>query len=76
MYWLDIGSGFRLGGAGFLDLARARGVRRADSLVDAGFGLRLGTSAREAVLRIDVATGLDDDEFAVSAGWWIPAAFR
>jgi len=76
VYWLNIGSGFRFGGAGFLDLARTWGVRRADSLVDIGFGLRLGTSAREAVLRIDVATGLDDDEFAVSAGWWIPAAFR
>ncbi len=76
VYWFDLGSGFRMGGAGFLDFARSWGVRKADSFTDAGVGLRLGTSAREAVLRIDVATGLDDDEFAVSVGWWIPAAFR
>ena len=76
VYWFDLGSGFLMGGAGFLDFARSWGVRKADSFTDAGVGLRLGTSAREAVLRIDVATGLDDDEFAVSVGWWIPAAFR
>ncbi len=76
VYWFELGSGFRLGGAAFVDFVRAWGIRQADSFTDAGFGLRLGTSARDAVLRIDVATGLDDDEFAVSAGWWIPAAFR
>jgi hypothetical protein len=76
VYWFDLGSGFRVGGAGFIDLARTWGVRQAVSFTDAGIGLRLGSSARDAVLRVDFATSLDDDDFAVSAGWWIPTAFR
>ena len=76
VYWLPLGSGLQAGGAAFLDVARTWGVRPGESLADAGIGVRVGSSAREAVLRIDVATGLNNSEFAVSAGWWIPAAFR
>ncbi|MFQ5529022.1 MAG: C39 family peptidase, partial [Gemmatimonadota bacterium] len=76
VYWRPIGAGVRVGGAGFVDVARTWGQRQGESFADAGIGLRLGTSAREAVLRVDVAADLNTDEFAVSAGWWIPAAFR
>lgn len=76
VYWWDTGSGFRIGAAAFVDLAHPWGVRPAETLADAGLGVRLGTAVRDAAFRLDIATGLTDDEFAVSAGWWVPIALR
>lgn len=67
--WIDVGAGLRVGPAVFVDAARAWGERPDASLVDAGMGIRLTTAAGRPVLRLDAATGLSDDEWAVSVGW-------
>lgn len=67
--WLAPDAAVRLGPAVFLDAARTWGEREAVWRVDAGVGLRVTTAAGGPTLRIDVATGLSDDEWAVSAGW-------
>jgi len=67
--WLPIGPGLRVGPAAFLDVAQVWGERPTDSLVDAGLGLRLTTAGGGPVLRFDAATGLSDDEWAISVGW-------
>lgn len=66
--WLAPGGGLRVGGALFVDAARAWGERPAMSLLDAGLGLRLTTAGGGPTLRFDVATGLSDDEWAISVG--------
>lgn len=76
VYWFSVGSGVQAGGAAFVDVAHTWGFRPGESFADAGIGMRFGSSAREPVLRIDAATGLNNREFALSVGWWIPAAFR
>lgn len=67
--WFAPATGLRLGGALFLDAARAWGERPGVSLVDGGVGLRLTTAGGGPTLRLDLATGLSDDEWALSVGW-------
>lgn len=68
-HWIAPAGGLRFGGALFVDAARAWGERPGRSLVDAGLGLRLTTAGGGPTLRFDVATGLSDDEWAISVGW-------
>ena len=67
--WFAPATGLRLGGSLFIDAARAWGERPGVGLVDGGVGLRLTTAGGGPILRLDVATGLSDDEWAVSVGW-------
>jgi hypothetical protein len=67
--WLPIGPGLRIGPAAFLDAARAWGERPGITRVDFGLGVRLAAVGGGPVLRLDAATGLSDDEWAVSVGW-------
>ncbi|MFW6089579.1 MAG: hypothetical protein ACODAB_07490, partial [Gemmatimonadota bacterium] len=67
--WLAPNALVRVGPAAFIDIAHAWGARAATSLADAGLGIRLTTAAGGPVLRIDLATGLSDDDWALSAGW-------
>ena len=67
--WLAPNALVRVGPAAFIDVAHAWGERRGASRADLGFGLRLTTAAGGPILRVDVATGLSDDEWAISAGW-------
>lgn len=67
--WFAPNALVRVGPAAFIDVAHTWGERPGASRADLGFGLRLTTAAGGPVLRIDVATGLSDDEWAISAGW-------
>ncbi len=67
--WLKPGDPIRVGGALFFDAARAWGERPGVSLADTGVGLRLTTAGGGPTLRLDIATGLSDDEWALSVGW-------
>ncbi|MFW6084348.1 MAG: hypothetical protein ACODAA_03970, partial [Gemmatimonadota bacterium] len=67
--WLPTGGVLRVGGAAFLDAARAWSEGPGVSLADAGIGLRLTTAGGGPTLRLDLATGLSDDEWALSLGW-------
>lgn len=67
--WFAPNALVRVGPAAFIDIARTWGERPGASRVDAGLGVRLTTAAGGPVLRVDVATGLSDDEWAISAGW-------
>lgn len=67
--WFAPGAALRIGAAAFVDAAHTWGARPAASFMDAGLGLRLTAAGGGPVLRIDVATGLTDDEWALSAGW-------
>ena len=61
----------RIAPAAFVDLARAtRGLDASNTRlqVDAGAGLRIAIPGA-AVMRIDLAHGLRDGGFVVSAGW-------
>lgn len=65
--WLSIATGVRLAPAAFLDVARAWGDRPSVFLADAGGGVRLTGVGGGPVLRLDVAFGLSDDDWAISA---------
>ena len=67
--WFAPNALVRVGPAAFIDIARTWGERTGASRVDAGLGVRLTTAAGGPVLRVDLATGLSDDEWAISAGW-------
>jgi len=67
--WFGPDALVRIGPAAFIDVAHTWGELDTTSLVDAGLGVRLTTAAGGPVLRIDVAAGLSDDEWAFSAGW-------
>jgi hypothetical protein len=67
--WFEVVGAARFGTAVFVDAARSWGDRPAASRVDIGGGLRLGAPGGGPALRIDVAHGASDDEWAVSAGW-------
>lgn len=67
--WFAPGGALRVGGAVFVDAARTWGERPGMSLVDAGLGLRLTGGGGGPTLRVDLATGLSDDEWALSVGW-------
>lgn len=67
--WFAPNALVRVGPAAFIDAAHVWGERPGASRADLGLGLRLTTAAGGPVLRIDVATGLSDDEWAISAGW-------
>lgn len=70
--WLPVGTGLRLGPAAFVDAAHTWGARRRQSLVDVGLGLRLTTAGGGPTLRLDGATGLSDDEWAITVGLSAP----
>lgn len=67
--WFAPAALVRVGPAAFIDFAHTWGERPGASHTDLGLGIRLTTAAGGPVLRIDVATGLSDDEWAISAGW-------
>jgi hypothetical protein len=74
--WFATDGVVRIGPAAFLDVAHAWGERPGTSRADVGLGVRLTTAAGGPVLRIDVATGLSDDDWAISAGWSSDAPAR
>lgn len=67
--WFAPNALVHVGPAAFIDLAHTWGERTGTSRADLGLGIRLTTAAGGPVLRLDVATGLSDDEWAISAGW-------
>lgn len=67
--WFDVAGAARVGATLFVDAARSWGNRPIASRVDVGGGIRLGPPGAGPALRIDLARGVSDDEWALSAGW-------